>query len=311
MPPAARISDMHVCPMVTGIVPHVGGPVSIGCPTVMIGFMPAARVGDMCTCVGPPDLIAMGSPTVMIGGMMAARMGDPTIHGGSIVMGCPTVMIGVPGAGSPGGAAGGGAAPSAESNSVGEAGFAEGMIPVWGSGRDAVNAFQKGEIGWGLLHTALAASDIVLAGGLIKNAIKGGVKAAGKQVAKDAAKEAAEEAAQKAAKETAEKAAKETGEKTATNAAKPKVHDGKQGKHVPGHNNFQPGKSELTHPNPQALLDKGAGKGVQHGNKEVVDFGEEIGIHVGKDGTRSATTRGTIHYDAKGGAHIVPAKPGP
>ncbi len=94
MPPAARISDMHTCPMVTGTVPHVGGPVVIGCPTVMIGFMPAARVGDMCVCVGPPDTIAKGSATVMIGNMPAARIGDNTAHGGVIVAGCPTVIIG-------------------------------------------------------------------------------------------------------------------------------------------------------------------------------------------------------------------------
>lgn len=101
MPPAARVGDMHVCPMVTGVVPHVGGPIlPAGCPTVMIGGVPAARVGDMATCVGPPDVIAMGSPTVLIGNMMAARLGDPTVHGGSIVVGCPTVMIGIPGQGS-------------------------------------------------------------------------------------------------------------------------------------------------------------------------------------------------------------------
>ena len=95
MPPAARSGDMHVCPMVTALVPHVGGPVMPpGCPTVMIGGMPAARVGDMCTCVGPPDVIAAGSGTVMIGGMPAARIGDSTAHGGSIVAGCPTVQIG-------------------------------------------------------------------------------------------------------------------------------------------------------------------------------------------------------------------------
>jgi uncharacterized Zn-binding protein involved in type VI secretion len=81
--------------MVTGLVPHVGGPILPPCcPTVLIGAMPAARVGDMCLCVGPPDVIAMGSMTVMIGGQPAARMGDMTAHGGSIVMGCPTVMIG-------------------------------------------------------------------------------------------------------------------------------------------------------------------------------------------------------------------------
>ena len=92
---AARVGDMHTCPMVTGTVPHVGGPVMPpGCPTVMIGGMPAARAGDMVTCAGPPDTIAAGSGTVMIGGSPAARMGDSTAHGGSIVIGCPTVMIG-------------------------------------------------------------------------------------------------------------------------------------------------------------------------------------------------------------------------
>jgi uncharacterized Zn-binding protein involved in type VI secretion len=80
--------------MVTGLVPHVGGPVAIGCPLVLIGGQPAARVGDMCVCVGPPDVIAMGSMTVLIGGQPAARMGDMTAHGGSIVMGFPMVLIG-------------------------------------------------------------------------------------------------------------------------------------------------------------------------------------------------------------------------
>lgn len=94
MPPAARVGDMHVCPMVTGVVPHVGGPISLGCFTVLVGGQPAARATDMAVCVGPPDLVAMGSPTVLIGGMMAARMGDPTAHGGVIVLGCPLVMIG-------------------------------------------------------------------------------------------------------------------------------------------------------------------------------------------------------------------------
>jgi uncharacterized Zn-binding protein involved in type VI secretion len=95
MPFAARVTDMHVCPMVTVLVPHVGGPIlPPGCPTVMVGFLPAARVGDMAVCVGPPDVIALGSFTVMIGNMPAARMGDMTAHGGVIVMGCPTVVIG-------------------------------------------------------------------------------------------------------------------------------------------------------------------------------------------------------------------------
>ncbi len=95
MPPAARLTDMHVCPMVTGVVPHVGGPiVGPGLPTVLIAGMPAAVVGDLVTCVGPPDSIVKGSATVMIGGKPAARMGDSTAHGGSIVLGAPTVMIG-------------------------------------------------------------------------------------------------------------------------------------------------------------------------------------------------------------------------
>jgi uncharacterized Zn-binding protein involved in type VI secretion len=80
--------------MVTGVVPHVGGPIVKGCPTVMIGFMPAARVADQAVCVGPPDMIAMGSMTVYIGYMPAARIGDQTVHGGVIVMGFPTVQIG-------------------------------------------------------------------------------------------------------------------------------------------------------------------------------------------------------------------------
>ena len=98
MPPAARLTDMHTCPMVTPgtpPVPHVGGPITgPGCPTVMIGKMPAANLGSMCVCVGPPDSIIKGSATVMIGKMPAARMGDSTAHGGAVVLGCPTVMIG-------------------------------------------------------------------------------------------------------------------------------------------------------------------------------------------------------------------------
>ncbi len=95
MPPAARITDMHVCPMVTGVVPHVGGPILPPCePTVLIGYLPAARITDMLTCVGPPDVILI--------------IGDPTAHGGVIMLGCFTVIIGevgMGGAGSPQGAA--------------------------------------------------------------------------------------------------------------------------------------------------------------------------------------------------------------
>lgn len=96
--PAARITDMHTCPMVTpGLppVPHVGGPVTgPGSPTVLIEQLPAAVVGDMATCVGPPDAILKGSATVMINGKPAARVGDLTSHGGTIVSGSATVMIG-------------------------------------------------------------------------------------------------------------------------------------------------------------------------------------------------------------------------
>lgn len=94
MPPAARVSDFHVCPMSTPN-PHVGGPIlPPGGVNVLIGGVPAARVGDMAVCVGPVDVIAAGSGTVFIGGMPAARMGDPTAHGGTIVGGLPTVLIG-------------------------------------------------------------------------------------------------------------------------------------------------------------------------------------------------------------------------
>lgn len=93
--PAARVGDPHVCPMVTGVVPHVGGPIMPpGFPQVLIGGMPAARMGDQAVCVGPPDVIAGGAPTVLIGGQPAARMGDATAHGGTIVMGFPQVLLG-------------------------------------------------------------------------------------------------------------------------------------------------------------------------------------------------------------------------
>ncbi len=98
MPPAARLTDMHTCPMQTpGVppIPHVGGPIiGPGAPTVLIGGLPAAVMGDNLVCVGPPDSIVKGSATVMITGKPAARMGDTTAHGGSIVLGYPTVMIG-------------------------------------------------------------------------------------------------------------------------------------------------------------------------------------------------------------------------
>jgi uncharacterized Zn-binding protein involved in type VI secretion len=102
---------MHVCPMVTGVVPHVGGPILPPCmPTVLTGGLPQARVSDMCTCVGPPDVIVKGSATVLVGNMPAARMGDMTAHGGTIVLGCFTVLIGDAGGGGGGGGGGMGSA---------------------------------------------------------------------------------------------------------------------------------------------------------------------------------------------------------
>ncbi|MFT5890108.1 MAG: putative Zn-binding protein involved in type VI secretion [Dokdonia sp.] len=99
MPPAARLTDFHQCPMQTPMVPspipHVGGPIiGPGQPNVLIAGLPAARVGDMLMCVGPPDSIVKGSSTVKIGGMPAARLGDTTAHGGKILLGAFNVMIG-------------------------------------------------------------------------------------------------------------------------------------------------------------------------------------------------------------------------
>ena len=95
MLPAARVGDMHVCPLVTVLVPHVGGPVlPPGGIPVLIGGLPAARVTDMAFCVGPPDVIVLGSFKVLIKGLPAARMTSTTAHGGMVVMGCPTVLIG-------------------------------------------------------------------------------------------------------------------------------------------------------------------------------------------------------------------------
>jgi uncharacterized Zn-binding protein involved in type VI secretion len=94
MPPAARVSDMHICPMAMP-VPHVGGPIlPPGAPAVIIGGLPAARMTDLAVCVGPPDTIAFGSPSVMIQGLPAARLGDMSAHGGVIIIGCFNVMIG-------------------------------------------------------------------------------------------------------------------------------------------------------------------------------------------------------------------------
>jgi uncharacterized Zn-binding protein involved in type VI secretion len=92
--PASRITDNHVCPQVTVLVPHVGGPLVLGEFTVIVSGMPQSRVGDVCVCVGPPDAVMLGSTTVLVGKKPAARLGDPTVHGGALVMGAPTVLIG-------------------------------------------------------------------------------------------------------------------------------------------------------------------------------------------------------------------------
>lgn len=104
--PAARLTDMHVCPAFNGPVPHVGGPIAGPCaPNVLTGMLPQARVTDMCICVGPPDVIVRGSPTVLVNGLPAARIGDTTAHGGVIIVGLPTVLIGETGGGGGGGGA--------------------------------------------------------------------------------------------------------------------------------------------------------------------------------------------------------------
>lgn len=96
--PAARVGDMHMCPLITpGVppIPHVGGPIlPPGVPTVLIGSIPAATATSMCVCVGPPDVIAMGSATVLIGNLPAAKIGSSTAHGGAVMLGLPTVLIG-------------------------------------------------------------------------------------------------------------------------------------------------------------------------------------------------------------------------
>lgn len=95
MPIVARVGDNHICPAVTGVVPHVGGPiVGPGVPGVLIGGQPAAVVGDLCTCVGPPDTLACGCQGVLVGGKPVACLGDSTAHGGKIVTGCPGVIAG-------------------------------------------------------------------------------------------------------------------------------------------------------------------------------------------------------------------------
>jgi uncharacterized Zn-binding protein involved in type VI secretion len=106
MPLAARITDMHLCPAVAGVVPHVGGPIIPPCePTVLTGFLPQARITDQLICVGPLDVIVQGATSVLVGGLFAARIGDQCAHGGKIIVGCPTVIIGDPALSNPAAAA--------------------------------------------------------------------------------------------------------------------------------------------------------------------------------------------------------------
>ena len=131
MPPAARVTDMHVCPMVTVLVPHVGGPIlPPGVPTVLIDFLPAATVTSMATCVGPPDIIVLGSMGVMIGGLPAARMGDMTAHGGVIILGSFTCMIGEVGTPSPGAAGAGGVTAGLVASGLGTTSLGGGLANV-------------------------------------------------------------------------------------------------------------------------------------------------------------------------------------
>ena len=141
--PAACLTDMHTCPAATGPVPHVGGPIiGPGAPTVLIGGLPAARVGDLVTCVGPPDAIVMGAFNVLIAGQPAARMGDQTAHGGVIVLGNPTVLIGTDGAS--------GGAPNAKPDII----LAEAPRPPG----PPATALTKDQVTWRLQHDTTAAA---------------------------------------------------------------------------------------------------------------------------------------------------------
>ena len=145
--PAARLTDMHVCPMINGLVPHVGGPViGPGVPTVLIGNMPAAVMGDQCMCVGPPDPIILGSSGVLIGGKPAARMGDMTAHGGNIILGMFTVLIGEAGGG--GSSAGGGGSASASMGTSARLNFLNkaSLVNAASSGDDIASRAKKEDL---------------------------------------------------------------------------------------------------------------------------------------------------------------------
>jgi len=212
--PAARVGDMHTCPMVTPAVPpvpHVGGPLlPPGVITVLIGNMPAATIGNMCVCVGPPDSVIRGSTGVFIGGRPAARMGDNTVHGGVIVSGFPTVLIGEVGGGGGAGATGAGADAAGGGDSGG--GWLDalqlgldivGLVPGLGEIADGANALiylARGDYA----NAALSAAAMIPIGGQAATATKLGIKAA---------KEVAEEGVEKVVKEGIEKGAKKVPKK--------------------------------------------------------------------------------------------------
>ncbi len=229
--PAARIGDMHVC----AIVPHVGGPVlGVGVPNVLIGGMPAAVMGDLCTCISPvPDVIAMGSTGVFIGGRPAARMGDLTLHGGSITIGCPTVLIGEIMPGGTGGSAAQAAAPKKEGGGwldILQTGLdIVGLIPGLGEIADGANALiylARGDYA----NAALSAAAMIPIGGQAATAAKLGMKAA--DAAKTVVKNADEVAAvTKAVVKNADEAADATkATSKATKTAKVKTAKGKKTK---------------------------------------------------------------------------------
>ena len=160
--PAARITDNHVCPMVTPgtpPIPHVGGPIVKGQPNVLTGNMPQARVTDTCVCVGPPDMIVKGAFTVLVGGLPAARIGDSTVHGGTIVTGFPTVLIGDAGSGAGGGGGFGKGGGKASAKLVSDLVFSEkGMTKAKEQAETLVNAAQSGTPFCELCDAAAAAS---------------------------------------------------------------------------------------------------------------------------------------------------------
>ncbi len=141
------MGDFHMCPMVTPgtpPIPHVGGAIMVGMPTVLIGNMPAATLGSMCTCVGPPDTIILGSMGVLIGNKPAARMGDMCAHGGMIAVGFPTVIIGEMSPGGP--------SPVAVAVMVATAMIQAVQIDLLKGGQDTVNQSRVNAV---VLHTAV------------------------------------------------------------------------------------------------------------------------------------------------------------